>query len=91
MRAWITFLHADQASADTKIVQWSQKYALSRVPLAVFEDVGGPPAYRLASEAEVTVVLYVKQSVVANYAFRTGELTETKVEEVGRSSLNTCG
>jgi hypothetical protein len=52
------------------------------VPLGVFEDTVGPPAYRLAPEADVTVLLSVKQRVVANFAFRQGELTEAAVAEV---------
>ena len=85
LRCWITFLHEDQLSLDAKVVQWSQKYALRNVPLGVFEDVGGPPSYRLAADADVTVLLFVKQKVVANFALRAGELKEQKIEEVLRT------
>ena len=47
-----------------------------------FEDVGGPPSYRLASNADVTVLLSVNQKVVANFAFRDGELSDGRIEEV---------
>ena len=82
MRAWVTFLSDDQPSLDPKVVQWGKKYALRNVPLGVFEDVGGPPSYRLARDAEVTVLSFVKQKVVANFAFRDGELTDEKIAEV---------
>ncbi len=82
LRAWVTFLSNDQPSLDPSVVQWGKKHALRRVPLGVFEDVGGPPSYRLARDAEVTVLLFVKQKVVANFAFREGELTNEKVAEV---------
>ena len=49
---------------------------------SVFEDVGGPPSYKLARDADVTVLLYVKQKVVANFAFREGELTGARIDEV---------
>jgi hypothetical protein len=48
----------------------------------VFEDVEGPPSYRLHREADVTVLLAVKQKVVVNVAFRVGELTDAKIEEI---------
>ena len=79
LRAWVTFLSADQLSLDPRIVQWAKKYALRSVPLGVFEDAGVPPSYRLARDADVTVVLFVKQKAVANFAFREGELSKEKV------------
>jgi hypothetical protein len=52
------------------------------VPLAVFEDFDGPPSYRLARDADVTVLLYVKQKVLANFAFRAGELSDVRIKAV---------
>jgi len=82
LRSWITFLSDDQPSLDAKVVHWGQKYALRNVPLGVFEDVGGPPSYRLNRDADVTVLLFVKQKVVANFAFRASELSDQKIAEV---------
>jgi hypothetical protein len=82
LRAWMTVLHEDQAKIDAKIVKWAQHHAVGTVPIAVFEDVGGPPSYRLARDADVTILLSVKQKVVFNFAFRSGELTDARVAEV---------
>lgn len=82
LRAWITFLAPDQAKVDAEVVKWGQKHAIGQLPLAVFEDVVGPPSYRLANDADVTILLSVKQKVVANFAFRTGELTDARAAEV---------
>jgi hypothetical protein len=84
LRAWITFLDEDQLHLDPKVVAWSQKHAIRDVPLGVFEDPQGPPSYRLNRAAEVTVLLFVKQKVVANFAFRPGELTDVAIAEVMR-------
>jgi hypothetical protein len=82
LRAWVTFLSDDQLALDPRIVQWGKNHALRRIPLGVFEDVGGPTSYLLASDADVTVLLFVKQKVTANFAFREGELSKAKIEEV---------
>jgi hypothetical protein len=82
LRAWVTFLHDDQSAFDARVVAWSKKHALRNLPLAVFEDLDGPPAYKLTREADVTVLLYVKQKVVRNFAFRAGELTEARLADV---------
>jgi hypothetical protein len=82
LRGWVTFLAEDQTALDPKVVQWSQKHAIKSMPLAVFEDTVGPPTYLLAREADVTVLLSVKQKVVANFAFRSGELNDAAIDAI---------
>ena len=82
LRGWITFLSDNQPKMDPRVVLWGQKHAIRNLPLGVFEDNDGPPSYRLSKDAEVTILLFVKQKVAANFAFRAGELTEEKVKEV---------
>ncbi len=82
LRAWVTFLGEDPAVIDPTVVGWARKHAVRGVPLAVFSDAGGPPSYRLSRDADVTVLLSVKQKVVRNFAFRAGELTDEHVADV---------
>ncbi len=82
LRAWVTFLADDQTKLDPQVVKWAQRHAVSNVPCAVFEDTVGPPTYLLAKEAEVTVLLSVKQKVVANFAFRANELNDATIAEI---------
>ena len=81
MRSWVTFLADDQTTMDPQVVKWAQKHAIT-IPCAVFEDTVGPPTYLLAKEADVTVLLSVKQKVVANFAFRAGELNDAAIAEI---------
>lgn len=82
LRGWVTFLSDDQPTMDPVAAEWGKKHAVRELPLGVFQDAVGPPAYRLSSEADVTVLLYVQQKVVANFAFRAGELNDGRIEEV---------
>jgi hypothetical protein len=82
LRAWVTFLGEDPAVADPLVVEWAKRHAVRGVPLAVFADAVGPPSYRLHRDADVTVLLSVKQKVVRNFAFRSGELSEERIAEV---------
>lgn len=82
LRGWVTFLAESHTALDPKVVEWGRKHAVSTVPLMVFEDPVGPPSYRLSKEAEVTVLLSIKQKVVANFAFRAGELNDQGVAAV---------
>ena len=82
LRGWVTLLHDDQSAFDPQVVKWGKKHALRNVSLAVFEDLDGPPAYKLTRDADVTVLLAVKQKVVQNFAFRAGELTDGRIADV---------
>ena len=81
LRSWVTFLAADQTKMDPAIVRWAQKHAIG-LPCAVFEDKVGPPTYRLADEADVTVLLSVNRKVVVNFAFRADELNDAAIAEI---------
>jgi hypothetical protein len=85
LRSWVTFLTDEPASLDPHVVQWSKQHALSNVPLGIYDDAVGPPTYLLAREADVTVLLAVKQKVVATFAYRAGELNDTAGAEVLRA------
>jgi hypothetical protein len=82
-KAWMTLL---TPTADLEaLAKWSQKNALKNVPVGAFEDPDGPPAYTLAKEADVTVLLFVKQRVVANFALASGDLTDAKIDEITKA------
>jgi hypothetical protein len=82
LRAWVTFLNADQTAFDPQVVEWARKESVRNIPLSVFEDVEGPPSYKLHRDADVTVMLAVKQKVVRNFAFKSGELSEKRIGEI---------
>jgi hypothetical protein len=82
LRAWVTILATDEAIATPQATAWARKQAVRAVPVTVFEDTLGPPSYRLGKEADVTVLLSVKQKVQRNFAFRAGELTDDRIDEI---------
>jgi hypothetical protein len=82
LRSWITFLSDDQPTLDPLVVAWGKKHALRHLSLSVFEDTGGPPTYRLSRDADVTVLLCVKQKVVRNFAFRAGALNDESIAAI---------
>lgn len=80
-RAWMTVLGEKTISLDD-LSKWSKQAGVKTVPTGVFDDPIGPPTYRLHNEADVTVLLYVKQKVVANFAFRAGELNDESIRKI---------
>lgn len=79
-KVWLTQV---VATADLDALgKWAQSQGLKGVPVGAFEDVDGPPAYRLHKDADVTVMLFTKEKVVANFAFRAGELDDKAIATV---------
>ena len=85
-RTWLTLLDDGKTpDCERRLVAWGRHHALKSMPLGVFEDEVGPPAYRLNRDAEATVLVFVKQKVVANFALRPGDLNDAKLGEIARS------
>ena len=79
-KVWVTLL-ADKADLDA-LAKWAQKQGIKDAPVGAFEDADGPPSYKLHKDADVTVLLFTKQKVVANFVFRAGELDDKAIEKV---------
>lgn len=79
-KTWMTQL-TDTADLDG-LGKWSQEQGLKSVPVGAFEDPDGPPAYLLADDADVTVILFVKEKVIGNFAYRAGELNDKAIDRV---------
>ncbi len=84
LTGWVTFLHKNQSAFDPKVIAWGKNNAIRNVPLAIFEDLTGPPTYLLSKKADVTVLLSVNQKVQANFSFREGELNEQAINEIAK-------
>ena len=82
-KVWMTLL-AEKADLDA-LAKWAQKQGLKGCPVGAFEDADGPPSYKLHKEADVTVILFTKQKVIANFAFRAGELDDKAIATVMKS------
>jgi hypothetical protein len=82
LRSWVTFLSDESKDLEDKVVKWGRTHGLRGIDVGIFEDADGPPSYKLARDADVTVILYVKRKVIADFAFRVDELTDERVTEV---------
>jgi hypothetical protein len=80
MGSFVVFLNDDE-DLKKKLEQVAEKEKLKHTVLTI-DNVTGPPDYKIAKDADVTVVLYTKRTVKANYAFKKGELDEKGIEKV---------
>jgi hypothetical protein len=80
MGSFVVFL-SDDEKLDKTLKDLGKKENLKQCVLSI-DNPAGPNGYNVVKEADVTVVLYVKHTVKANYAFRKGELNEKAIDRI---------
>jgi hypothetical protein len=80
MGSFVVFC-SDEEGLENKAKDLAKKEDLKKIVLAI-DNPQGPQRYKVAKDADVTVVLYKKQEVKANYAFKKGELHEKDIEQI---------
>jgi hypothetical protein len=80
MGSFVCFLSDDETLEKT-LKKLAEKEKLKNLIL-VIENPAGPPGYEIAKDADVTVVLYTKHEVKANYTFKKGGLTAKDIDKI---------
>lgn len=80
MGSFVVFC-SDDESLEKNLKSLAEKEKLNHIVLTI-DNPQGPPKYKIAKEADVTVVLYTKGEVKANFAFKKGELKDKDVETI---------
>jgi hypothetical protein len=80
MGSFAVFL-SDRDDLAKQLEAVAAKNRLKHLVLAI-DKPEGPDGFRVAKEAELTIVLYNKYDVLANHAFRKGELTDKAIDQI---------
>jgi hypothetical protein len=72
---------SDAEGLDKKLKDLAEMEKLKEFVLAI-DNPAGPAPYKIAKDAEVTVVLYNKSKVIANYTFKKGELDDKAIAKI---------
>ena len=80
MGSFVVFC-SDEEGLKKKLEKLADKENLTHTVLTI-DNPAGPEDYNVAKDAEVTVVLYTRQTVKANYSFKKGELKEADIDRI---------
>jgi hypothetical protein len=80
LNSCVIFLN-DSEELPRQLKAMVEKEGIKTTVLAV-DNRQGPEDYKIAKDADVTVVVYTDRNVRANRAFRRGEMNEQQVEQV---------
>ncbi len=82
MAGFVVLLSENPDADEAKVKAFAEKNGIKNLPLTIFDGVAGPPSYKLAKEADVTVLMWVKTEVKVNHAFGKGGLTASAAKQV---------
>jgi len=72
---------SDDDDLEKRLKDMAEKHKIKHVSLSIGSPTG-PPRWRIAKDADVTVILYNRRKVEANHAFRKGELNDKAIWSV---------
>jgi hypothetical protein len=82
MASFVVLLSEDPDATAPKLEALAQKQEVKNVPLTIFDGEAGPGDYKIAQDADVTIMMWKGLEVKVNHAFKKGELNEEKVKAV---------
>ena len=65
-----------------QIKKVAKENGLKKVPITVFEGEAGPSGYKIAKDADVTVMMWVNSEVKVNHSYAKGEMCSECVKTV---------
>jgi hypothetical protein len=80
MGSFVVFLN-DNEDLPRQLKEVAEKEGIKHTVLSV-DNPAGPKAYKVAKEADVTVVLYTNHTVKVNRAFKKGDLQEKDIDTI---------
>ena len=91
MASFVILLSNDADVDEAKLNTLAEKAGIktgkeANVPLTIFDGIAGPEKYKIAEEAEVTVLLWKGQTAVVNHAFAKGKLDKAGVKKIVEST-----
>lgn len=82
MKAFVVLLADDADAAAKQLAEVAKKAGLKGTPLTIYDGATGPGNYKIAKDADVTVLMWRKRRVLANHAFPKGKLNEAAIKAV---------
>jgi hypothetical protein len=81
MGSFVVFLNDDEG-LEKKLKELAEKEKIKKVVLTIDTNKAGPEGYDVNKDADITVVLYVRKTVKANYAFKKGEMKAKDIDKI---------
>jgi hypothetical protein len=81
LKSFVVIMTKDAENTKESLKKLAQEASVKEVPLTMIGEKDGPSDYEIASDADITVLMWKDHKVKVNNAFK-GELTEKDIETV---------
>lgn len=89
LTAFVNMIGTDAEALKKDAADFVAKHDIKRVAFVVPEDSeNGPPEFKIAPEAEITIVCYKEGKVKANHALAKGDLSDEKIDAIVEASCS---
>lgn len=82
MAAFLVVLAEDADAVAPQLEDLAEKNGIKNVPLTIFDGEAGPGSYKIAKDADLTVLMWLKRDVKVNYALKKGELDAETTKKI---------
>lgn len=66
MKSFVVLLTDDPEKAEKELIEFAKEHEIKNIPLTYFDGEAGPPEYKIAKEAQMTINMWVKSEVKSN-------------------------
>ena len=80
MGSYVVFC-SDEEKLEAKLKDFAKTASIKETVLSI-DSPSGPGKYKIAKDADLTVVLYTKRKVVENFAFEKGKITDKDIDTI---------
>lgn len=80
--AFVVYITDDPEAGEKELKALAAKHKIKNIPLTIYDGVAGPGGYKIAKDAEVTVMMWKGLKVKANQAFAKNGLDKKAVSKV---------
>jgi hypothetical protein len=81
MGSFVVFLSDKEEDLAKQLKEMAKENDLKKIVLSI-DNPAGPKGYKVAREADVTVVLYTNHTVKSNHAFKKGQLSDKDIDGI---------
>jgi hypothetical protein len=82
LKSFVVVLTDDADKTAATLKKLAKECGVKSVPLTLVESPSGPPTYKIARDADVTVMLWRNRDVKVNHAYAKGGMTEADVKSI---------
>lgn len=82
MAAFVVLLSEDEDADAPKLTKLAEAKTIENTPLTIFDGAAGPESYKIAKDASVSVMMWVKGEVKVSRAYEAGKLDDAAIKTV---------